>query len=76
MSNQYKQFINKQKEKPCKVCGKLFLPNGPAGLYCKDCAPIMAKKAENIDYRPVYVQGQEREKLNIIGKVVYRMNGF
>lgn len=34
------------KEKSCRVCGKIFLPIGPAGLYCSDCAPIMAKKAE------------------------------
>jgi hypothetical protein len=59
--------------------GEIYILNYECELYCKrilDNVTEYILESENPKYTPVYIKGEERKKLNIIGKVVYRMNRF
>lgn len=59
--------------------GEIYVVNYGDRILCKRVltgAKYTILKSENPDYPPETIQGQEIEKLNIIGKVVYRMNRF
>ncbi len=48
-------------------------------LFCKRLLrglTYLVVKSDNADYPLEKIEGQEQEKLNVIGKVIFRMNGF
>jgi len=67
--------ISKKDTKPKD--GEIYVIKHDGELYCKrvlDNVTEYILESENIKYRPVYIS--ERNKLEVIGKVVYRMNRF
>ena len=57
----------------------IYVLNYGGELYCKRILKgltYVKLKSDNPEYDPEKIEGQERDKLNIIGKVVYRMNKF
>ena len=59
--------------------GEIYVLNYGNRILCKRLltgATYTILKSENPEYPPEKIEGQEIEKLNIVGKVIYRMNRF
>ena len=67
-------------DKECKIQdGDICVISYEGSIYCKKIlfnVNEIILKSENPDYTPVSIKDQERGKLDIIGKVIYRINAF
>jgi DNA-binding XRE family transcriptional regulator len=59
--------------------GEIYITNYDNELYCRRILNNVTEyilESENPKYTPVYIKGEDRKKLEIVGKVVFRMNRF
>lgn len=58
---------------------EIYITNYEGELYCRRILNNVTEyilESENPKYTPVYIKGEDRKKLEIVGKVIFRMNRF